>query len=51
MQALATDEAIEKEVARLLVHGLLHLGGWNDATDAEREKMLAYGESYLKTYK
>ncbi|MBU0518485.1 rRNA maturation RNase YbeY [bacterium] len=46
-QALEADEPIAKAVQRLLVHGILHLGGWIDGTDDERKKMLAHGETYL----
>lgn len=38
-QAPEYGHGTEREVATLLVHGLLHLLGYDDATDAEREKM------------
>jgi rRNA maturation RNase YbeY len=46
-QALEASESVQRALQRLLVHGILHLGGWDDATDSEREKMLEYGEQYL----
>ena len=46
-QALDENEPIQKAVERLMVHGILHLGGWNDRTDIERAEMLKYGEHYL----
>jgi len=46
-QALELNEPVDKTLRRLVVHGLLHLGGWNDKTEAEREKMLAHGEQYV----
>jgi rRNA maturation RNase YbeY len=32
--------SVAEEVCFLVVHGLLHLCGWNDSTDAERSLML-----------
>lgn len=46
-QALENAESVQKALHRLLVHGILHLGGWNDASDEERDKMIEYGEKYL----
>ncbi len=46
-QAIETGESVQKATERLLVHGILHLGGWDDHTDNDREKMIAYGELYL----
>lgn len=37
----------EREAARYVVHGLLHLMGHNDATDAERDAMRALEDRYL----
>ena len=31
----------EREIRFLVVHGVLHLLGWDDATTEERERMLA----------
>ena len=39
--------AIEREIAFLIAHGLLHLSGMNDATEKERGKMLTAGQSIL----
>jgi probable rRNA maturation factor len=46
-QATEAGETIQKSLHRLLVHGILHLGGWHDATAAEKQKMLDYGERYV----
>ena len=46
-QALEAKESVQKTLSRLLVHGILHLGGWSDAADTERERMLSHGERYL----
>ena len=40
-QASDYNHAIEAEVSTLLVHGLLHLLGYDDTQEAEREKMHA----------
>ena len=41
---------IARDVAFVLVHGMLHLAGWDDATDAERNAMLAEGERLLQQF-
>ncbi|MEN3010765.1 MAG: rRNA maturation RNase YbeY [Candidatus Bipolaricaulaceae bacterium] len=38
----------EEELLRLLVHGLLHLCGYDDQTEAERRRMFARQEAYLQ---
>jgi probable rRNA maturation factor len=48
-QAGEHGQAPEGEVRFLVVHGLLHLAGWVDGTDAERAAMLARGEALLRT--
>ncbi|GMV89154.1 MAG: hypothetical protein AMXMBFR81_20850 [Chthonomonas sp.] len=40
-QANARGVAVERELASLIVHGALHLVGFDDETDEERERMLA----------
>lgn len=40
-QASDYNHSTEQEVATLLTHGLLHLLGYNDLEEADREKMLA----------
>jgi probable rRNA maturation factor len=47
IQAREENEPVQRAVERLMVHGILHLGGWSDHTNAEREKMLEHGEHYL----
>lgn len=37
--ALRFKTSYENEVKRLIVHGILHLIGWNDSTDYSRKKM------------
>jgi len=38
----------EEELLRLLVHGLLHLCGYEDTSKPERERMFARQEWYLR---
>ncbi len=40
-------EPFEKEVARLIIHGALHLLGFEDETDQEKNKMRKIEEKYL----
>ncbi len=49
----ATEEngwPLGREVAFVLIHGLLHLAGWDDATTPERDAMLAEGERLLQRF-
>jgi len=39
--------AFEEEALRYVVHGLLHLVGHDDATDADRARMRALEDRYL----
>jgi len=40
----------EEEIARLIIHGLLHLKGYDDQTAEEREKMREMETFYLRKY-
>jgi len=42
------NEPYEKEVARLIIHGGLHLIGYEDGTDDERKNMRELEDKYLK---
>lgn len=46
-QAVEGRETLLRALSRLLIHGILHLGGWRDHTGAQRKKMLQYGERLL----
>ena len=48
-QALKQGWSFEEEIAWLVVHGVLHLLGYDDETELEREKMLKRQEEILKT--
>jgi probable rRNA maturation factor len=47
-QAPEYSHTADKEVATLVVHGLLHLLGYNDAEDTERERMHARQQELLQ---
>lgn len=40
-------DSLNNEVKRLMIHGILHLMGYKDKTQAERESMRAKEEYYL----
>lgn len=44
-------ETIENEFQRVLIHGLLHLTGYNDKTDTEQIRMRERENFYLSAYK
>jgi rRNA maturation RNase YbeY len=46
-QAPTFGATYRQEVSRLIVHGLLHLAGHDDRTDAERERMHRREDRYL----
>ncbi len=47
-QAQDFGQSPEKELVFILVHGLLHLLGHQDQTQAEREKMIQVGQDVIK---
>ena len=49
--ALKFNEPYKKEVLRLIIHGSLHLIGFDDSTKSEKEIMRKYEEEYLKKFK
>ena len=40
-QGLTWDHSPEEEITFLVAHGLLHLAGWRDDTEEQRQRMLA----------
>jgi len=48
-QAADRNQALEEEVARLAVHGFLHLCGWDHDDDAELASMVGQGEIYVQS--
>jgi probable rRNA maturation factor len=49
-QAVSFKNSAKKELIFILVHGLLHLIGYEDETDKEREEMIKLGEKFIKNY-
>lgn len=49
-QAKEFDEAPEKECLRILIHGLLHLIGYDDQSDSEKKEMTRLEDLYLSMF-
>ncbi|PIT94451.1 rRNA maturation RNase YbeY [Candidatus Falkowbacteria bacterium CG10_big_fil_rev_8_21_14_0_10_39_9] len=47
-QAKELSKSWESELIFILVHGLLHLIGYDDNTESKRLKMIAWGEDFLR---
>lgn len=47
--ALKHNASEEDELTRVLIHGLLHLAGFKDKTDADRANMRAKEEHYIRS--
>lgn len=47
IQARRYGVSVENELLRLVTHGVLHLLGYDDTTEADRRAMLERGERYL----
>ncbi len=47
-QAKEQGQSREAELIFILVHGLLHLIGYNDNTEPKRLKMIALGEDFIR---
>tara|TARA_Y100001970_G_C14253469_1_gene873444 strand:+ start:45 stop:488 length:444 start_codon:yes stop_codon:yes gene_type:complete len=45
------NQSYEKEVARLIIHGVLHLIGYSDQSEKEKKIMSTYENSVLKQIK
>ncbi|MFH1232375.1 MAG: rRNA maturation RNase YbeY [Patescibacteria group bacterium] len=48
-QAEQAENTIQQELIFILVHGLLHLIGYDDATEKGAEKMEKLGKEFIKT--
>ena len=49
-QAGDFNNSVKKELIFILTHGLLHLIGYDDKTEKERDKMIKVGEEFIKNY-
>jgi ssRNA-specific RNase YbeY (16S rRNA maturation enzyme) len=43
--------SFEKELQRVLIHGILHFAGFNDKTKAEKEEMRFQENLYIMLFK
>ncbi len=48
-QAEERSQAVDEELARLVVHGVLHLMGYDDECSSDRRRMRRREDHYLKT--
>lgn len=46
-QAHEFNETVRNEFLRIYIHGLLHIAGYNDQTDAQKKEMTAKENLYL----
>lgn len=46
-QAQEFDESTDREFLRIYIHGLLHLSGYEDKSEQQKEEMSAKEETYL----
>ncbi|NQT25515.1 rRNA maturation RNase YbeY [candidate division KSB1 bacterium] len=49
-QAAFYRESFRREITRLIIHGVLHLMGYDDQDLAQKKKMKAKEENYLSKY-
>lgn len=49
VQARRYKVSIEKEIVRLIVHGILHLTGWEDATRAQKLRMRKRENAFIES--
>ncbi len=50
VQARRYKVSLEKEVLRLIVHGILHLSGWNDATRSQKLRMRKRENVFIQAF-
>lgn len=49
-QAHELEESQKKEFLRIFIHGLLHLAGYEDKSDEQKEQMTAKENEYLEEF-
>ncbi len=50
IQARRYKVSLEKEVLRLMVHGILHLCGWDDATRSQKLRMRKRENTFIEPF-
>lgn len=50
VQARRYDVPLEKEVLRLIVHGVLHLCGWDDKTRSQKLRMRKRENAFIESF-
>jgi len=50
-QAGYFGQTVKQELVFILAHGLLHLIGYDDKTEKQKNKMIKLGEDFIKNYK
>lgn len=50
IHAAEFNVSLDSEIARLIIHGLLHLKGYDDQTDVQRNQMRQKENQYLMEY-
>jgi len=50
-QAREYNQSLQDEIERLAIHGLLHLGGMNDAMPRQKKALTKKEDFYLKSIK
>lgn len=50
LQAREVDHSVQREIAYLVLHGLLHLLGYDDLTPSDRERMLARQDALICSF-
>jgi probable rRNA maturation factor len=50
LQAEDTNQPVAREIAYLVLHGMLHLLGYDDVTPSDREQMLARQDELIEAF-
>lgn len=50
VQARRYKTSLEREVVRLIVHGILHLSGWDDATRSQKLRMRKRENTFIQAF-